>query len=127
MNLRAETQRRVNTVKMQFLEGRYTHEIVDYCMETWQITEAQAYAYLDRAKDDIQEQYEKDSETAIRAIMAQMQDLYRANRKIKDYKAAHAVLKTILDHYAPPKTAVEVSGDLTIHVDYSDKLAAQDE
>lgn len=106
-NLRAETMRRVHDVKLKILEGRYTHEIIDYCRDTWQIKEAQAFEYIARAKQDIQEQYEKDTESAIRLIMAELQDLYRANRKIKDYKAAHSVLKTILDHYAPSKSIIE--------------------
>lgn len=104
-NHRNETKARIHEVMLLILDGNYTHDIVEFCIDPengYGIKEAQAYEYIRAANLQIEQLHPPEkAEQTLRKVITRLWDLYRKDVAINDYKAAHAVLKTLADLHQP--------------------------
>lgn len=104
----AEVEYRVNQVYLLIMSGADAREIYKYAEAQWQISTRQADNYIRKAKDQFEDLADTVRKQELGKALARLNDLYKRNLKINDFKAALAVQKeidTLLGLHAIPDGA----------------------
>ncbi len=92
---KAEINNRVNQIADMILQGFTRAQILQFITEktTWEISERTADYYIRKARDKFETDAEINRRYELGRAMKRLDDLYRRNMAIQDYKAALSVQK----------------------------------
>jgi hypothetical protein len=77
------------------LQGFNRKYIIQYFAENYKIGERQVDNYLNKAREEITNEYTVAKEYKRNEILAQYYDLYNKNYQLEDYKNCESILKNI--------------------------------
>jgi hypothetical protein len=114
-----EKYQRLLIVEEMILKGCSKSYIVRFASETWKIGERQTETYLaesyDKIKCDFQVTFEK--ETFKEEIYGRLQDLYRKNYTIQDFRECRNIVKDLRDILGideTKKTETHITGEMVV-------------
>ena len=87
-----EREERVLTILEMVLKGANKPYIVRYASEKWEIGERMTEEYLSRAHVKIKELAEEKEHTMFAVTKARLEDLYRKNYTIEDFRECRNIL-----------------------------------
>jgi len=88
---------RVNTVRQLLIQGASRQQIIEYCRETFKVVEKTVDLYLQDAKDLIKQDFKDnfDKEYFKANLLERLEDLYKQNYDIDDFRQCQSVIKDI--------------------------------
>ena len=112
---KAEVGNRINQVADMILQGFTRGQILQFVTEktAWGISERQTDYYIRKARDKFEEEAEINRRYELGRALKRLDDLYRRDMAIQDYKAALQVQKersTLTGLYAAPTTLLLTPG-----------------
>jgi hypothetical protein len=91
----SEMEKRINECYLLILQGFNRKYIIQYFAENYKIGERQVDNYLNKAREEITNEYTVAKEYKRNEILAQYYDLYNKNYQLEDYKNCESILKNI--------------------------------
>lgn len=117
----AEKEKRIKEVQELLIKGASRWQIIEYCRENYKTSlksEAGVDLYIHEAKQRIKDNFQKhfDSDYYKANLFERLEDLYRQNQDIDDYRECRNVIKDLRDMLgfdAVKKSEVKVTTELT--------------
>lgn len=118
----AESDRRTETIVGLLVIGLSRKEIIQYCAEKtdppWKLATRQIDAYIQKANKKLGEASNINIEKEIGLAVSRMEDLFKRNIGIQDYKTALATQKEKSELLGLKKQGPTI-GDVNIHVKFT--------
>lgn len=91
----AERVMRINTIKQLLIQGANRQQIIEYCANEFKVTSSCVDLYLQNAKDEIKENFQKnyDKEYFKANLIERLEDLYKQNYDLDDFRQCQSIIK----------------------------------
>lgn len=93
----AERLMRINTIRQLLIQGASRPQIIEYCINKFKVKECTVDLYLQDTKNLIKQEFKDnfDSEYFKANLLERLEDLYKQNYEIDDFRQCQSVIKDI--------------------------------